>query len=151
MKQWSRGKSTEWCSQLRAHSPGCDGRVTFAERYRHGRVLDVNEQREAFLPIPDIAELLSVTASKVRRLIEDRHLAAKRIDKVLKVPTSFVSNGAVVPGVRGTLILLEDLGFSNDEAIDWILAPNDELGETPIEALRRGHKAPVRRAVQVLA
>src|SRR5690606_28815738 len=99
MKQWSRGKSTEWCSQLRAHSPGCDGRVTFAERYRHGRVLDVNEQREAFLPIPDIAELLSVTASKVRRLIEDRHLAAKRIDKVLKVPTSFVSNGAVVPGV----------------------------------------------------
>ena len=111
----------------------------------------MNAEHEDFLPIPDIADLLDVTPSKVRRLIEDRHLAAKRLDKVLKVPLAFVNNGDVVAGVRGTLILLEDLGFSNDEAIDWILADNDELGESPIEALRKGHKAPVRRAVQVLA
>lgn len=111
----------------------------------------MNEQSEAFLPVSDVADLLGIPATKVRRLIEDRHLAALRIENVLKVPAAFIAHGAVVPGVRGTLILLEDLGFSNDEAIEWLLAENDELGETPIATLTKGHKAPVRRAVQVLA
>ena len=111
----------------------------------------MNEQTEAFLPIPDVADLLEVPASKVRRLIEDRHLAAQRIDGVLKVPAAFIANDVVVPGVRGTLILLQDMGFSNDEAIAWLLTENDDLGETPIAALTKGHKAPVRRAAHMLA
>lgn len=111
----------------------------------------MNEKHTDFIPLSDVANRLGESISRVRRLIEDRHLAAKRIDKELMVPESFIRGNLPVPGVRGTLILLEDLGFTNDEAIDWLLAENDELGETPAQALQRGHKAPVRRAVQMIA
>lgn len=111
----------------------------------------MNETNADYLSIPDIAEALELTVSQVRRLIEERHLAAKRIENVLLVPSLFLRDNDTIPGLRGTLMLLEDSGFSNDEAIDWVLAHNEELEQTPIEALRRGHKAPVRRAIQVLA
>lgn len=111
----------------------------------------VNEQQEHFIPLPDVAVALDVGISRVHRLIEDRYLAAKRINNIRMIPSAFIDQGEPIPGVRGTLILLEDLGFTNDEAIDWMLSDNDELGEPPIDALRKGHKAPVRRAVQMMA
>lgn len=111
----------------------------------------MNEKHTDFIPLSDVAIRFGESVSRVRRLIEDRHLGAKRVGSELMVPAAFIRDDAPVPGVRGTLILLEDLGFSNDEAIDWLLENNDELGETPAEALRRGHKAPVRRAVQMIA
>lgn len=110
----------------------------------------VNQQNDEFISIPEVAELLGSTQNKVRRMIEERFFATKRFDNVPLIPAIFVQNGASIPGVRGTIMLLEDLGFSNDEAVDWLLAENEDLGERPIEALRSGHKAPVRRAVQLL-
>ncbi|WP_369807958.1 Rv2175c family DNA-binding protein [Leucobacter chinensis] len=111
----------------------------------------MNETKPEYLSIPDVAEMLEITPSQVRRLIEERHLSAKRIDNVLQIPALFLMNSETVSGLRGTLILLEDSGFSNDEAIDWVLSESEELGGTPIDELRKGHKAPVRRAIQMLA
>ena len=47
--------------------------------------------------------------------------------------------------------MLADAGFTDDEAIDWLLDEEDSLGTTPIEALRAGRKAEVRRVAQALA
>lgn len=101
--------------------------------------------------VSEVAELIGESAGRVRRLIEDQHLAAVRIDGEPRVPASFLQDGQPIPAVRGTLMLLRDAGFSNEEAVTWVLSENTELGETPIAALTRGRKAPVRRAVQGLA
>lgn len=63
----------------------------------------------------------------------------------------FVLDGAPLSSLRGTLLTLLDAGFSEEEAVAWLLAENEELGERPVEALRAGRKSGVRRATQGLA
>ena len=104
-----------------------------------------------WLTIPDLVESLGLGVSRIRRLIEDKHLAAKRIDGVLKVPAVFLRDGAPLPELRGTLIVLADAGFADDEAVDWLVEDDEVLGAAPIEALRAGRKAEVRRVAQALA
>jgi hypothetical protein len=104
-----------------------------------------------WLTIPDIVELLGVSQSKVRQLIQDRIILAVRVDGVLKVPASFFQNGEPLHELRGTLMLLADDGYSDDEAMHWLLSEEESLGVTPIEALRAGRKAEVRRVAQALA
>ncbi len=104
-----------------------------------------------WLPLPDVAEQLGLTVSKVRRLIEDHQLLATRRDGVLVVPDAFLSERTLVNDVRGTVIVLKDAGFSDDESLSWLLAPEESLNATPIDALRGGRKAEVRRIAQALA
>ncbi|MBK0421520.1 DNA-binding protein [Leucobacter sp. CSA2] len=104
-----------------------------------------------YFTIPDLVERFGLVQGKVRRLIEDHHLAAVRVDGVLKVPAEFVVDDHPLPPLRGTLLVLLDAGFSNDEAVAWMLEVNDELGERPVDSLRAGRKSAVRRATQSLA
>lgn len=92
-----------------------------------------------------------MSPGKVHRLFEDRHLLAVRRDRVLVVPEEFVLDGEALKDLRGTLVLLADDGFTDDEAMDWMLSPNELLGTSPIAALRAGRKAEVRRVAQALA
>jgi hypothetical protein len=105
----------------------------------------------AWLTVPDLAERFGLTPSRVRRLIEDRHLIATRRDGVLSVPEVFVGEDGPLPELRGTVILLSDSGFSDEESLRWLLEPEDSLGAAPIDALRAGRKAEVRRVAQALA
>lgn len=111
----------------------------------------MNDASITWLTIPDLVEILGVGVSKVRRLIEDRSLLARRIDGVWQVPEVFICEGEPLPELRGTLILLSDARFSDDEAMDWLLEVDDGLGVSPIDALRAGRKAEVRRIAQALA
>lgn len=104
-----------------------------------------------WLTVPDLAERLGITATRVRRLIEDRHLVAVRRDGVLKVPEVFLDDEGPMPELRGTVILLNDSGFTDDAAVQWLLAEEDSLVAAPIDALRAGRKAEVRRVAQALA
>ena len=103
-----------------------------------------------WLTIPYLVEILGIVVSKVRRLIEDRALLASRIDGVWQVPELFLRDGEPLPELRGTLIVLADSGFDDDEAMHWLLTQEESLGTTPIEALRAGRKAEVRRVAQAL-
>jgi len=104
-----------------------------------------------YVSVPDLALRWDSTPSKIRRLIEDRHLAAVRIDGVLRIPAEFVTADEPLRSLRGTLLALSDAGFTNEEAVTWLLQDNDELGERPISALLGGRKSAVRRATQSLA
>ncbi|WP_261167357.1 Rv2175c family DNA-binding protein [Microbacterium sp. Marseille-Q6965] len=104
-----------------------------------------------WLPLPDVAEAIGETVSRVRRLLDERALIASRRDGVLKVPSVFIVGGRPLSSLRGTAILLQDVGFSEDEAIDWLLTPEESLGAAPIESLLAGRKAEVRRVAQALA
>ncbi len=103
-----------------------------------------------WLTIPDLTDRLGLKVSQVRRLIEDRALLATRVDGVWKVPELFIADGEVVHELRGTLILLGDAGYSDDEAMRWLLSEEESLGVSPIQALRAGRKAEVRRVAQAL-
>lgn len=111
----------------------------------------MNPVETQWLTIPELVDLLGIGVSKIRRLIEDRSLLARRIDGVWRVPQAFIRDGEPLPELRGTLILLADARFSDDEAMDWLLEPEESLGISPIEALRAGRKAEVRRVAQALA
>jgi hypothetical protein len=104
-----------------------------------------------WLTVPDLVEILGIPQGRVRRLIEERVLLGTRRDGILRVPALFVREGEPLTELRGTAILLSDIGFDDDEAIDWLLAPEDSLGVSPIDALLAGRKAEVRRVAQALA
>ncbi|WP_207457813.1 Rv2175c family DNA-binding protein [Herbiconiux sp. SYSU D00978] len=104
----------------------------------------------SWLTVPDLVERLGVGPGRIRRLIEERILLAQRRDGVLKVPELFLSGDEPLHELRGTLIVLADAGFTDDEAMNWLLAKDDTLGTSPIEALRSGRKAEVRRVAQAL-
>jgi len=117
--------------------------------WQAGLVSIIPETR--WLTVPDLVELLGIGVSRVRRLIEDRAILAIRVDGVIKVPASFIRDGEPLSELKGTLVLLADSGFTDDEAMRWLLGMDGSLGTSPIEALRAGRKAEVRRVAQALA
>jgi Rv2175c C-terminal domain of unknown function len=103
-----------------------------------------------WLTIPDLVERLAMPQGRVRRLLEERVLLGTRIDGILKVPADFIVDGEPLHELRGTVLVLSDAGYSDDEAVHWMLADEESLGTTPIAALRAGRKAEVRRVAQAL-
>jgi hypothetical protein len=46
--------------------------------------------------------------------------------------------------------MLLDSGYSIEESISWLFTHSDVLGQTPLQSLLEGKKAPVRRLAQML-
>lgn len=110
----------------------------------------ITDKVSDWLTLDQVADQLGLSTGKVRRLIEEHVLFAVKIDKEPKVPAHLLVDGEPLSSIRGTLLMLLDLGLELSEAIDWLYTDNDDLGEMPISALLKGHKAPVRRAAQTL-
>lgn len=101
--------------------------------------------------MPDLVEALGEPLGRVRRLIDEHYLVGSKRTGVFAVPSVFLVDGAPLSSLRGTIIALQDAGFDDDELIDWLLADEETLGRSPIEALRAGHKSEVRRIARTLA
>lgn len=106
-----------------------------------------------WLPLPDVAQLLDVSITKVHGLIDDRALAALRVGerRIRSVPAAFVQDGHVVDSLRGTIVVLADAGYSDEELIVWLFTAEESLRGRPIDALREGRKTEIRRRAQSLA
>ncbi|MGP3535095.1 Rv2175c family DNA-binding protein [Microbacterium sp. RD1] len=104
----------------------------------------------AWLTLPELVEEIGEPLGRVRRLIDDSHLIGSRRDGPLKVPAAFLVDGHPLSSLRGTVFVLRDAGFTDDEAIDWLFAPEESIGMAPLEALRAGRKSEVRRVAQTL-
>ncbi|RAM37565.1 Rv2175c family DNA-binding protein [Arthrobacter globiformis] len=106
-----------------------------------------------WLPLPDVAQLLDVSITKVHGLLDERALAALRIGerRIRSVPAAFLQDGHVVDSLKGTIIVLADAGFSDEELIGWLFTPDESLRGRPIDALREGRKTEIRRRAQSLA
>lgn len=113
-------------------------------------VSDLFSTRE-WLSIPQVAETLGLSTGKVRRLIEERYLLARRIDGEPRVPKDFLKDGEPLPGLRGTLTLLFDARLRDDEVFSWLFTVDETLGAAPVDALQQGRKTQVRHSVQLLA
>ena len=111
--------------------------------------------------------------SSVRNALSDRRIVGMRRGErnVFAIPAAFLvpshlSNPAdvkkvrltadgvekiiIMPALKGTVILLGDLGLTDEEIVAWLFTEDAMLGETPMEALRTGRKSAVRRAGQAL-
>lgn len=113
-----------------------------------------------WLTISEAAAYLGVEAKAIRSWLKDVSLLAlpSPEDGKLRIPQVFLvadeSEGGYsgpLEVLRGTLILLRDGGFSDAEAMNWILSEDDSLGDTPLNALRAGRKKAVRRVAGALA
>ncbi len=103
-----------------------------------------------WLTLPDVADRLKVDVMKVRQLLRERKLLGVRSDGVLRVPAIFVGDGAILKGLPGTLNLLADCGFSDDEALKWLFT-DDQLPGSPVQALAENRGTEVKRRAQALA
>ncbi len=92
----------------------------------------------------------------VREMLRERQLVAVRRgeNNALYLPADMLMEVegelAPVPTLQGTLTLLGDAGFTDDAAMEWLLAEEPELRQVPLDALRQGRIKPVRRVAQQL-
>ncbi|MBN6778771.1 excisionase family DNA-binding protein [Pseudoclavibacter alba] len=98
----------------------------------------------------EVADLLGLPQGKVRRLVEEHSLLGMKRGRDYCIPADFLLHDEPLAGLRGTLILLLDGGFSEQEALEWLFGEDESLGESPVSSLRRGRKTQVRHAVQLL-
>jgi excisionase family DNA binding protein len=110
----------------------------------------IADQVKSWLTLEQAAEKLGVSTSKVKRLLEEHTLFAVKVEGKMLIPEDIIVGNEPLSSIRGSLLQLLDLGLTESEAIEWLYQENKELGETPMSALLKGHKAPVRRAAQAL-
>ncbi|MCM0638316.1 Rv2175c family DNA-binding protein [Cellulomonas wangsupingiae] len=130
---------------------------------------DLDQLVGSWLTLPDVAQMLGVDTGRVRRLLQERRLVGVRRGSppVLSVPADLLVPGhlanpaapdvpsddkpwTVLASLQGTLTVLADDGFSDEETIGWLFAVEDSLGVSPIAALRAGRKTEVRRVAQAM-
>ncbi len=106
-----------------------------------------------WLPLPDVAQILDVSITRVHGLIDERALAALRVGerRIRSVPAAFILDGQVVDSLKGTIVVLADAGYSDEDLIVWLFTPDESLRGRPIDALREGRKTEIRRRAQTLA
>ncbi|GAB4100405.1 Rv2175c family DNA-binding protein [Sinomonas halotolerans] len=114
---------------------------------------DIENLVAEWLPLPDVAEKLGCAITKVHGLLDERALVAARVGerKVRAVPALFLAEDHVVDSLKGTIAVLGDAGFSDEEIIVWLFTPDESLRGRPIDALREGRKTEIRRRAQILA
>ena len=103
-----------------------------------------------WLTILEASEALGIPKGKVNRLLEEYSLVAVKKDGQLMIPAEFIVDGEPLPPLRGTIILLLDSGYGIEESVQWLYTHSDVPGQTPLQSLLEGKKAPVRRLAQMI-
>lgn len=106
-----------------------------------------------WLPLPDVAEILDVKISRVHGLIDERALVAMKVGerKIRSVPAEFVKDGEILDSLKGTIAVLKDSGFTDEELLIWLFTEDESLPGRPVDALRAGRKTEIRRRASALA
>jgi Rv2175c C-terminal domain of unknown function len=115
-------------------------------------VTDVDTLVTGWLTLPDLAELMGIDVSRARQLVRDREVLAVRRgeNNALMVPAAFVQDGRVLKGLQGTLTLLADARYTDEEALRWLFTPDGSLPGAPVEALVANRGTEVKRRAQAL-
>jgi Rv2175c C-terminal domain of unknown function len=103
------------------------------------------------LSVPDVAQRLRIPVSRVHQLVRDGHLLAIRCDGALAIPEAFLAGNVVVKGLAGTITVLRDGGYADDEIVRWLFTDDTSLPGTPIDALRSNRGREVKRRAQAMA
>ena len=116
-----------------------------------GQIDEVRTLVPVWITVPDAAEQLDVSVSRIHQYLREGGLAGMRLDGVLRIPAGFLRGDAVVKGLSGVLNLLHDGGYDDEGAIRWLHTPDDSLPGTPVDALQADRSREVKRRAQALA
>ena len=121
-----------------------------------GHVAQIEPSADAlvteWLSLPEVATRLDLPLSRVKQLLRDRKLlAVTRPGGDRAVPAAFLDGDQVLKGLSGTLTVLFDCGFADDEAFRWLFTADATLPGTPIDALCAHRGTEVNRRAQALA
>ncbi|SDS44708.1 hypothetical protein SAMN04489860_1569 [Paraoerskovia marina] len=133
--------------------------------------MDLENLVDEWMTVPDLADALGTTASRARGVVSDRRvLGVRRGERAtFQIPAKFVvsrreeqiasGKGApvdaaddrrvVLSSLAGTITVLGDRGYSDEEILSWLFSEQEPLGCAPIDALRAGRTTEVRRIAQV--
>jgi len=111
----------------------------------------MSDEPQAWLTLDELAQRLDCPPTRVRQMVKDRQLVAVTRDGRRSVPAGFVADGVLVKGLTGVLTVLADAGYSDEEAVAWLLRQDDSLPGAPLDALAANRGTEVRRRAQALA
>ena len=100
--------------------------------------------------LPDIADKLDVSISKVNQMVRDGELLAVKRDGVRVVPAELVANSTVLKHLPGILTLLRDNGYNDEEALRWLYTPDETLDGNAARGLGGDRAREVKRRAQAL-
>lgn len=108
------------------------------------------------LSFVEAAELLNIPPHRVKQLLREHQLFAVTTDEGKPaIPAETIVNvaGRWIPleNLQGTLTVLADCGFSPEETAQWLYRHDDELEQTPMQALLEGRHHRVNNIARLLA
>jgi hypothetical protein len=103
-----------------------------------------------WINLPDVAERLGVSVSKVHQMIRDGALLAVKRDGVRVVPAELVANSTVLKHLPGILTLLHDAGYNDEEALRWLYLHEEDLDGNAAIGLGGPRAREVKRRAQAL-
>ena len=103
------------------------------------------------LPVDDVAARLSIPRSRVHQLVRDGQLLSYRTGGQTVVPEAFLDGDDVVKGLPGTITVLRDGGYVDDDILRWLFTHDESLPGTPIDTIRAGRHREVKRRAQAMA
>jgi len=115
---------------------------------------DAADDLTGWLAVPDIMELTGASLAQVKTGIQEGGLIGRRRgpNRAVYVPASFVTEEGPLPALRGTITVLADGGYRDEEIIGWLHEADESLqGGSAIASLREGNKTEVRRRAQETA
>ncbi len=116
-------------------------------------VTELEQLVPAWLNLPEVAATLGLPITKVHSLISERSLVSVRVGerKIRSVPAEFLADGEVLDSLKGTVVVLADSGYGDEDIIRWLYTEDESLPGRPIDALRAGRKTEIRRRAQAAA
>jgi excisionase family DNA binding protein len=112
---------------------------------------DIDALAGDLLTLEQAAERLEADVAKVRQLLREHKLIGVRRGGAMRVPAAFLHDATVLKGLPGTLTVLADAGYSDDEALRWLFTSDDSLPGSPVQALIENRGTEVKRRAQALA
>ncbi|HEU4346807.1 MAG TPA: Rv2175c family DNA-binding protein [Actinoplanes sp.] len=103
-----------------------------------------------WVTLPDVADKLVVSISRVNQMVRDGVLLAVKRDGVRVVPAELVANGTVLKHLPGDVTLLRDAGYNDEEALRWLYQPDDALDGNAARGLGGPRAREVKRRAQAL-
>ena len=103
-----------------------------------------------WVPLPDVADKLDVSISKVNQMVRDGSLLAVKRDGIRVVPAELLANSTVLKHLPGVLTLLRDAGYNDEEALRWLYEPDDGLDGNAARGLGGPRAREVKRRAQAL-
>lgn len=113
----------------------------------------VEDLIEEWLGLAEAAARLGIPEPRLRQWLREGRLIARRRGDPPSValPAAFIAGGELVKGLSGTVTVLRDAGFSDEEALRWLFTADPTLPGRPADALAEGRFREVHRRAQAAA